>query len=298
VEVVIALNLRKPAAVAKYYREYWKLRGLYKLDFIYIKTNGKVWPLWKLYKELIKKRHMSIEQVVNAVEIAIHKLPYMESLYGQAKDQAEKMQHTIQRLANDIEARKNKILFLDKTAFSSDQECKRTEQQVQELIAQKDRLEKFVANILNDNEGYSNLKQVAKDNVKAVLSDNKIQISVSFAAMIQTLKGDPEIVHLIHNIPTANDDYHRDNNNNNITKYFELNKNRLIDLAEKNYENLVEALTNNAINTFAHSSSPNTTLSLPQSSSTIPNSFDQIDTFRKEESEFYDKDDNKWNIAD
>jgi hypothetical protein len=45
---------------------------------------------------------MSIEQVVNAVEIAIHKLPYMKSLYRQAKDQAEKMQHTIQRLANDI----------------------------------------------------------------------------------------------------------------------------------------------------------------------------------------------------
>jgi hypothetical protein len=39
---------------------------------------------------------MSIEQVVNVVDIAIHKLPYIESLHGQAKDQTEKMQHTIQ----------------------------------------------------------------------------------------------------------------------------------------------------------------------------------------------------------
>jgi hypothetical protein len=85
---------------------------------------------------------MSIEQVVNVVEIAIHKLPHMENLYGQAKDQAEKMQRTIQRLKNDIEDRKNKILILDKIAFSSEQECKRTEQQLLELIAQKDGIEK------------------------------------------------------------------------------------------------------------------------------------------------------------
>jgi hypothetical protein len=29
---------------------------------------------------------MNIEQVVNAVEIAIHKLPHMETLYKQVKD--------------------------------------------------------------------------------------------------------------------------------------------------------------------------------------------------------------------
>jgi hypothetical protein len=73
------------------------------LDSLYIKTNGKIWLLWKLYKELIKKRRMSIEQVANAVEI-VHKLPHMESLYEQVKEQVEKMQRTRQRLVNDIEA--------------------------------------------------------------------------------------------------------------------------------------------------------------------------------------------------
>ena len=100
---------------------------------------------------------MSIEQVTNTLEIAIHKLPHMESLYKQAKEQAENMQHTIQRLANDIEARENKISILDKIAFSSEQECKRTEQQVQELTTQKDRLESLIAKILNG-EDYSKLK--------------------------------------------------------------------------------------------------------------------------------------------
>jgi hypothetical protein len=97
---------------------------------------------------------MSIEQVVNAVEIAIHKLPYMESLYKQAKDQAEKMQRTIELLVNDIRALEHKISILDALALSSEQECKRTENRVQELTAQKDRLEKLIGNILNGEVSY------------------------------------------------------------------------------------------------------------------------------------------------
>jgi hypothetical protein len=47
------------------------------------------------------------------------------------------------------------------------------------------------ANILNG-EGYSKLKAIVKENVKAALSDNKMLISTAFAAIIQTLKVDPE----------------------------------------------------------------------------------------------------------
>jgi hypothetical protein len=59
---------------------------------------------------------------------------------------------------------------------------------VHELTAQKDRLEKFVANILKKyNEVYSKLKQF----VRAVLSDNKILLSTPIVALLQTLKADP-----------------------------------------------------------------------------------------------------------
>ena len=41
---------------------------------------------------------MSIEQVVNVVEIAIHKLRYMKTLYRQIKDEVNKLQYTRQSL--------------------------------------------------------------------------------------------------------------------------------------------------------------------------------------------------------
>ena len=70
---------------------------------------------------------MSIAQVVNVVEIAIHKLPYMESLYKQLKDEVDKLQYLRQGLLNDIAALKYKISILDKTAFSIEHDYKRKE---------------------------------------------------------------------------------------------------------------------------------------------------------------------------
>jgi hypothetical protein len=58
-------------------------------------------------------------------------------------------------------------------------------------------------------------------------------------------------------------------------------------LAEKNYENIVEALTNNAISTAAASPFCNSTLSLPQSSFTFPSTYNQSDTYGIEDSERY-----------
>ena len=65
-----------------------------------------------------------------------------------------------------------KISLLDKIAFSSEQDCKRKHQQIQELIDHKDKIEKLIPNILNGDR-YSKINQIAKESVKAVLSDNK-----------------------------------------------------------------------------------------------------------------------------
>jgi predicted HTH domain antitoxin len=126
-QVAISLKIRQSVAT-KYYKEYWKLKRLHKLNSIYKETNGKLWTFLKLYKQLIKKRGMSIAQVVNVVEIAIYKLPHMESLYEQLKDEVDKLQYIRQGLLNDIAALKYKISILDKTAFSIEHDYKRKEQ--------------------------------------------------------------------------------------------------------------------------------------------------------------------------
>jgi hypothetical protein len=284
VEVAIELSLIEQAA-SKYYREYWRLKRLYILNSIFKATNGELGTFLKLYR-LMKEKGMTIENVVNAVEIAIHKLPYMEGLYKQVKDEVEKLQHIRQLLVNDIEELKYKLSILDKTAFSCEQESWRKAQQVQELTAQKNRLEKLIAKISNNDD---KLKRLVKENVKAVISENKELISICFTAVIQTLKADPQMVKLIQNMPTKNDGEQHKDNHINIYQYIESNKDRILDLAENNYKNLVEVLTKHAIDiaASASSSSLNPTLSLLHSLSTFSNSLDQNDTYRIEEPESF-----------
>ena len=77
--------------------------------------------------------------------------------------------------------------------------------------------------------------------------------------------------------------------------YKKINKKyKHIRFSRKHYENLVEALTNNAIDNVISSST--TISSSTHSSSIFPTSSNQSDTHRKEESEIYDNDEG--NIAD
>ena len=191
-------------------------------------------------------------------------------------------------------------IILNKTFEEKSQEEVKEQQddaeKSQELADKKVRIEKLIANIQNG-EGYSKLKQIVKKSVKAILSDNKKLISVSFAALIQTLKANPQMVKLIQNIPSANDggEQHKENNNNAI-RYLEFHKNSLSDLIEKHYENLVEALTNDSISSAAVFSS-NPTISLPSpSSSTFSAPPDQSDIYGIEKSESFHN--NKGDIAD
>jgi hypothetical protein len=57
-----------------------------------------------------------------------------------------------------------------------------------------------------------------------------------------------EIVNVILNIPIINDSEQHKDNNNSVSQYIESNNDKILHLAEKNYEDLVEVLTNNAIN--------------------------------------------------
>ena len=102
------------------------------------------------------------------------------------------------------------------------------------------------------------------------------------------------MVNLVYTISSTNNGEQHTNNNNNVTRYLEANKNSLLDLAEKNYKNIVEALTNNAI---ANASSNPTISLLSSSSSTFsPPPSDQSDTYRIEKSESFHN--SKGDIAD
>ena len=106
VEVAIKLDIPQVQATLFQF-EYCRLMGLDNFESLYVRTSGKVTPLCKLYEELVIKRGMSIEQVGNSVDIALNRLPYMESLYEIAKREADRMQEIIS-LRKELELEEEK----------------------------------------------------------------------------------------------------------------------------------------------------------------------------------------------
>ena len=79
VEVAIELDIRE-SQVTKYYREYWKLKGLYKLNLVYEEIKADIAYFVKLHR-LSKAAGMSTEHVVNLLEIANNDLQSVERRY-------------------------------------------------------------------------------------------------------------------------------------------------------------------------------------------------------------------------
>src|ERR671911_146940 len=74
VEVAIKLDLPQDQ-VTQFRLEYWRLQDQDKLESLYMVIKGKASRLWKLYKELVINRGMSIEAVAKVVDIALNRLP-------------------------------------------------------------------------------------------------------------------------------------------------------------------------------------------------------------------------------
>lgn len=89
-QVAIMLDIPEPQAT-QFHFEYFRLTGQDELISLYARTKGKLSSLLKLFDELAVNRGMSIEQIANVVEISLHKLPNMESLYDQAKREVERL---------------------------------------------------------------------------------------------------------------------------------------------------------------------------------------------------------------
>jgi hypothetical protein len=124
VQVAIKLDLPQDQ-VTQFRLEYWRLQGQDKLETLYMVTKGRASRLWKLYRELVIKRGMSIEAVANAVDIDLNRLPDMEALLEQttkavARKQvdAEYLEKHMCYLEEEEKRRRGRMVTLPPSSYS------------------------------------------------------------------------------------------------------------------------------------------------------------------------------------
>ena len=171
VDVTIELNLSEKQ-VTKFYREYWKLKGLYKLNLIHDEIKDDVVHFAKLYR-LSKAVGKSAEDVVSLLNIANNDLPALEDKYKK-----------LQRNVNDLESKeldasiklvelKSQIQNANQRLYSYHLSCQKEVKMTLELHRHNMELNSLLRQFKNNNEEYIKVQFVAKQTVRSALSDSR-----------------------------------------------------------------------------------------------------------------------------
>jgi hypothetical protein len=122
--VQVAIKLDIPQAQVTQFRfEYWRLQELDSLERLYIVAKGKVSPLWKLYRELVINRGMSIEEAADVVDTDLIKLPHVKRELEQTEKAVARKQVDMDIIIDRIhsleeeEKRKKKIVTLPSSSY-------------------------------------------------------------------------------------------------------------------------------------------------------------------------------------
>jgi DNA-binding CsgD family transcriptional regulator len=115
VEVAILLALSERQAT-KYYTEYWRLKRLYKLHFIYKKSKSNLSTFLRLYR-LVKRlgiRIKDLEWFVSMVEIGTYKIPEIQNQYTKIKNELEDIDYKKTMAKYELQNINNHITILNR----------------------------------------------------------------------------------------------------------------------------------------------------------------------------------------
>ena len=119
----------------KYYKEYWRLNGLYRLYQVYIEIANSIPSFLKLYKAL-KKRGLNpnnVEWFADAIEIGAIKIPEIQKQYAKIIDELEAIDYKKTMAKHQLDDIHNQITYLNKISLNKRNEIASLQVGAQEL---------------------------------------------------------------------------------------------------------------------------------------------------------------------
>src|ERR687890_1879682 len=209
IEVAIVLNLRE-SETTEFYKEYWKLNQLHNLNMVYEEIKDNIGYFPKLYK-LAKTKGMEAKQVVDVLSIANNDLPSIEERFKILRNDVSTLQFRKHALERNLYQVKGQIATTTKLLNSFHISYGKKRREIENLHNEKAILEAIVTEFKNNNAEYLKLKQVAEQNVKSVLTNDKLLLQFAIGSVIESLRRNPELCNFVLNDIS--------NNNTDITSY-------------------------------------------------------------------------------
>jgi hypothetical protein len=202
IEVAIELGLERRETI-RLYRDVWKLKRLYTLNYVYQQIGEELRIFLKLYK-IVKGQGMlgNLEAVVSILNDAAYDIPVLHKQLEHVKNEVETSRYEKQKLSN-------RIVDLKKLEQSHTEACRRLQQDMKYYINQKEQLIAFVEGLKRSNKKYGKVRAIAEEHIKSFLTDQKILVSGAIIAVMEALRMHPNK----HSIICSNDgNYDSDRN--------------------------------------------------------------------------------------
>jgi hypothetical protein len=264
-EVAVQLHIREKEST-KYYREHWKLKGLYRFNQIYEDYKDDIPHILKLNRKM-KAAGIGIEQAINLIKIASDGLPAVEQKYQRLRSEVNLMEsrkfkeyRSLRNLQVQI-ADSKRILKLLRMS------CQEKEDGINQLQREEIRLQRLVKVFKNNNEEYLKITKRVRNKVSTILFDSKGLIRLAFYSLMESMRKDPEkyssLIHYARNNNSSSTGWYNDGQYNRSLGYdkypyqfnsydpfFEALKSTLLQDANKLYEQLLKEQTATIISSY------------------------------------------------
>ena len=232
---------------------------------------------------LAKKDDMGGEQVVKLLQLADEDnalgLSSLEKRRKWCMHEMHQLDMHIIRSKNHLHSVNDEVASSKQLLNSYHISCERKRQKAENLNNQISRLEALVCRFKNNSEEYIKIKKTVEEEASKFLTHSKVLIQFALASVIEALRRNPD---KYNNLLLKNKESSTPGQDS-LPSHIEGYKDAILEVADKLYDMLLKHFTNSMDNAVADSSF-NPTLSLPSSSSFL-GSYNQSNTYRKEEPE-------------
>jgi hypothetical protein len=257
VQAAIELNLRESKAT-RYYREYWKLKGLNKLNFVYEEIKDDIAYFVKLHR-LSKVAGMNAEHIVNLLEIANNDLQSVERRYQKLQRNLNDLESSSLDASITLEDLNSQIRTANQMLDSCRLSCQEEIIKMLQLHRQNMRLNALLRQFKNSDEEYLKIRHTTEQAVRSTLSNNRRLLKFALLSLIESLRADPiRFNSLVDGTPSQ---LASKNHYSNASPYYsnqhgyaETLAEVIVDVAASLYEKMVKDFTNQAMSEAAGTS--------------------------------------------
>jgi chorismate mutase len=196
VEVAIQLGLSEKQ-VTKYCREYWELKGLHELTFLYEERKHYLPSFLRLHNIMQRQGIDDENDIANVLKYA-KELPNLQQYWENIQGNNHNLKCQNQELEKELQARRKNIAELTEVENMLHQNVDTLQNDIDHLLNERSQLQQFVSRFKNSNEKYLQIKDLAEETVNRLLRKQESLLDLALKAVVEALRMNPDRYKIIY----------------------------------------------------------------------------------------------------